>query len=317
MNTPFQHHLLHDLLRDHPVNPVNDTELLPGPAKPGLAEFPPITHFYVQTYQQPGGSMCAKFDAALLPEYDDDALRMSFGAYPSNPRAWSLASEEDCRGWFDAEISNIVLAAWGHYPGVISVSQPTPASNKVINGLGVIKQNVIDVGEWLVGSLFTYRQRQLSRELREYAYAYDCPQVFCFDGKSFLMLQFRVDSPEFIKDPDCPVDCWVFPRDNVGGCAIRYAFYRLMAQGLRRYQSFWPLLRYLADVPIHSRVFFNGQPIWRVGRYITQENPDGYVRQVDRNTGSFYWKYVGPWQYPERERPRTIDTGALWNPPSR
>jgi len=68
-----------------------------------------------------------------------------------------------------------------------------------------------------------------------YADKYQCPQIFCFDGEWLLMLQFRAESPEGIKDLNCKIDGWLIPRVNGdNGVTLRYALYRFLAQGFRR-----------------------------------------------------------------------------------
>lgn len=82
-----------------------------------------------------------------------------------------------------------------------------------------------------------------------YAYKYNYPQTFCFDGAYLLMLQFRADTREAIKFIRCEVDCWVIPRENPGGCTFKTALYRLMVQGLRRCQGRWALQPQLLGRP--------------------------------------------------------------------
>ncbi|KAK3317210.1 hypothetical protein B0T19DRAFT_479337 [Cercophora scortea] len=105
--------------------------------------------------------------------------------------------------------------------------------------VGVWKRNIIDPVPWQTGRLRPSGfQSNLSRELRGYAVKYKCPQVFCFDGVFLLLLQFRAATREDLKKEDCEVDCWILPRKNsVGGCTLRYGFYRLLAQGFRRCQG--------------------------------------------------------------------------------
>lgn len=96
-----------------------------------------------------------------------------------------------------------------------------------------------------------------------YADKYQCPQVFCWDGQTLLILQFQARKPENIKDTDCPIDCWVIPVEG-STCTLRYALYRLMVQGLRRCQASVanrPLT--VGSLTEHRREFFNGRPIWK------------------------------------------------------
>lgn len=125
---------------------------------------------------------------------------------------------------------------------------------------------------------------------QSYAYLYQCPQIFRFDNSTFLMLQFRAETIEAIKDPECLVNCWVFPRDNSGGTPLRAAFYRLLVQGLRRCQGLWSrsMVPTLNRTPPECRQFYNGRPLWRVGGKLSPE-PWGYCRRLDTSYGAFYW----------------------------
>ncbi|KAM7210611.1 hypothetical protein V8F06_014001, partial [Rhypophila decipiens] len=102
--------------------------------------------------------------------------------------------------------------------------------------IGEFKRCLVSRREWQSGKLMP-SQQGFSRELRGYAYLYRCPQVFCFDNSTFLMLQFRAAKLDAIRDPDCTVDCWVFPGKNPNGIPLRFAFYRLLVQGFRRCQG--------------------------------------------------------------------------------
>ncbi|KAF4505566.1 hypothetical protein G6O67_007500 [Ophiocordyceps sinensis] len=73
------------------------------------------------------------------------------------------------------------------------------------------------------------RGKGLLHDFRGYAHKYECPQIFCFDGQTLLLLQFRAREPKDIAEADCAVDCWVIPRINRWGSTLRYALYRLLA----------------------------------------------------------------------------------------
>lgn len=38
-----------------------------------------------------------------------------------------------------------------------------------------------------------------------YAYIYDCPRVFVFDSRYFIILQFKAHSRDEILSPDCSI----------------------------------------------------------------------------------------------------------------
>jgi hypothetical protein len=124
-----------------------------------------------------------------------------------------------------------------------------------------------------------------------YADKYECPLIFCWDGETLLVLQFRARKPERIRDPDCPIDCWVIPVTGAR-CTLRYALYRVLVQGFRRCQAVAAVtpLR-VGSLTEHGREFFTGRPIWRTGGVSSTDHPEGYVRSVDGATGAVYWSH--------------------------
>ncbi len=150
-----------------------------------------------------------------------------------------------------------------------------------------------------------------------YAYKYRCPQLYCFDGETLLLLQFQAQKPENIKDANCPVDCWVIPRTG-SAVRIRDALYRLMAQGLRRFQGMCAALSAKA-APVgglrpQSRMFYNGWPVWKVDGGSSLTHPGGYERSTDVASGAVMWTH------PDPENDELVwETNDLWGdnaPPS-
>jgi len=124
--------------------------------------------------------------------------------------------------------------------------------------------------------LFVYIIQPLTRTLMScsdsYAHKYECPQIFCFDHEKLLMLQFRADNPEHIKDTDYGVDCWILPCENPRGTLLRYALFRFLAQGFRRAQGYWPVeydRNSRSWPPPLYREFFSGQPVWKIDEELT------------------------------------------------
>jgi len=102
-----------------------------------------------------------------------------------NDRAWRLESEADCELWFHAEISNVVLTAWNHYPRVTQSSQIKPprensiseevdsmycvkdGQTKTVLTIGEMKRNLIQRMYWQAGNISrSSSQEKLSKELR-------------------------------------------------------------------------------------------------------------------------------------------------------
>lgn len=145
----------------------------------------------------------------------------------------------------------------------------------------------------------------LTIKSNRYADKYECPHVFCWDGQTLLILQFRARKPEHIRNADCPIDCWVVPV-NGSTCTLRYALYRLMVQGFRRCQTVAatkPLS--VGTLTVHGREFFTGRPIWRVSGQSSMNHPEGYLRSVDGATGGLYWGHP-------MVEDAVWETGGLW-----
>lgn len=128
------------------------------------------------------------------------------------------------------------------------------------------------------------------------------------------MLQFRASKPAKIREADCEVDCWVLPRENPHGTTFRYALYRLLVQGLRRYQGLHPTDATLHGQRPHHREFYNGRPVWKLDNKFLIK-PWGYCRQLDTSYGAFYWTEAdGATPLLDRDGNKIWDTIAIWQP---
>ena len=126
-----------------------------------------------------------------------------------------------------------------------------------------------------------------------YAYHYDCPQTFCYDGLNLLILRFRASSRQDIKT--CQVDCWMIPStSSPTTTSMRYAFNRLLSDGFHRVvgQANNPPI----SVGPYQRNFewYSGRPYW-TGVNTTQYAcpAGGYERALDIQIKSWYWEYNG------------------------
>lgn len=251
------------LIESHPTNFVEVPGYRSASNKTWTKDYDPILNITVHTTLVPAGAYWlteADFSTAFLPQYQDDDLRYSEDAAPPNQRIWRMESEADCELWWHTEISNVVLAAWSRYPTVLQHSHIKPPiashvaeevdtmytvknspdrqnGHRTVLVIGEFKRNLIHAASWQSGDISARPgQVRLSRELRGYARKYSSPQVFCFDGATLLMLQFQANVPNDIESPNCPVDCWVLPRET-SMITLRHALYVLLRQGLRRFQG--------------------------------------------------------------------------------
>ncbi|KAK0640842.1 hypothetical protein B0T16DRAFT_514790 [Cercophora newfieldiana] len=301
---------VYKLLQEHPTNPVHNPQYVTGSDKNWAQRYPAISNLIVHTTIDGNNCTRANFDQAFLPlDGDDTMLRTTVEARRPNERAWRLESEADCELWFHTEISNVVLSAWNQFPPVTQCSHIKPPREdsiaeevdtmycvkdggvKTVIAIGEMKRNLINSELWQIGDISSSsRQEKLSKELRGYAVKYQCPQVYCFDGETLLLLQFQATREADIADANCRVDCWVIPREN-SYITFREALYRLLVQGLRRLQGNRAQQHpTLGSFTSPLRQFYNGRPAWRTsnGR-LSAEPPEGYYRVVDVYTGVMKW----------------------------
>ncbi|KJR81584.1 uncharacterized protein SPSK_00843 [Sporothrix schenckii 1099-18] len=316
------------LINEHPAFVDEATAMMPQSNKAWTHSYLPIKKLRMHTYMNADMfTVTANFDV-FAPENDDDVLRMQQEAHRPNVRRYRLYSEEDGISWFHNEVSNVLLPAFHRYPIVTQTSHhPPPHGSErvdfsyIVQGLeggrerpniaiGEFKRNIIRRVAWQEGNLDSV-QSQFSRELRGYAHKYNCPQIFCFDNTTFLMLQFRISKPEDILT-NCTVDCWVFPRDNVGGTPIRYAFYRLLVQGFRRVQGMRRFNTPINNTLAESCTFFSGKPHWRLADGTSTSSPFGCTRKVDPVTGGVYWLDQSGEELVDDNGNRLWDTGPFW-----
>ncbi|PHH76572.1 hypothetical protein CDD80_1433 [Ophiocordyceps camponoti-rufipedis] len=309
-----------DILALHPrTSLVEKTDAHEGTIKPWAVEYDPIPNKSLIVHEG------FQDNAACLPNYADDEARLGTPSWPANKRHWRLSTVGDCQHFFNAEIAGAVLHAWYNFPGVSGVfaCEPGAGSQKEVVGLSFVVPNQRGKGEtclafgefklnFIKGDLWRAKdidgseeQKLLSQELRGFADKFACPQVFAFDGETMVLLQFRATTREEIRDADCSVDCWVLDRGETGA-TMRQGLNMLLAQGFRRYQGGLALPQpVVGSYTPHSRLFYNGQPLWQDGGVVGPDHPEGYTRDVDVKTGCVVWAKAG-------EADRYTETGSVW-----
>lgn len=243
-----------DMLQQHSANLVEMTGYVSGSHKRWTGYFHPINNLLVHTRIVEGGSL-ANYDRACIPLHADDNLRLNTPAVPLQPCRYDLNNEADREHWFHSEIVSPMLGAWYDFPNVrvafhqrptggtpcleeVDISYTVTRNNqKFVLMIGETKRNLIRSSIWQTGTVSVRSsQTKLSQELRGYAYKYACPQIYCFDGPTLLLLQFRATTRDQMLDPECPVDCWVLPLENTMA-SFREGLYMLLNQGFRRFQG--------------------------------------------------------------------------------
>lgn len=149
---------------------------------------------------------------------------------------------------------------------------------------------------------------QYANDSSRLAVTYQCPQVFCFDGLTLLMLQFRASQPMRMFRSALEVDVWVLPRET-SVTPYRFALYRLLVQGLRRCQgNTTPGKVVIGGREAVHRQFFNGTPAFLASMdkwFVDGRQPEDYDRSVDPATGALRWNHEFDPEY-------TVETPPLY-----
>ncbi|OJJ94759.1 hypothetical protein ASPACDRAFT_1892258 [Aspergillus aculeatus ATCC 16872] len=118
-----------------------------------------------------------------------------------------------------------------------------------------------------------------------YAHLYECPQVFLFDSKTLVLVQFRAQSTKKIANECCGVDVCIIPREEFqleGQCSMAEGLYALALRGFTRLCATrgWAE-RERGEYERHYE-FYSGRPIWkdRQGR-VYHGHSYGYRRDLD------------------------------------
>jgi hypothetical protein len=126
--------------------------------------------------------------------------------------------------------------------------------------------------------------------------------MFCFDGVTLLLIQFRAQAEAELAHKNCPIDVMVIPYDNSGvnygdhiGCAIRYGLYRLLTAGLRRCIGIKSPSLSIAGYPRHFE-YFSGYPYWITAAGRQAAHPLGYEQAYDEDNHAYKWTLNGEFE---------------------
>ncbi|OAL42564.1 hypothetical protein IQ07DRAFT_465690, partial [Pyrenochaeta sp. DS3sAY3a] len=200
------------------------------------------------------------FDQVFGPLLPDDDARLAIEGVDPPEQSELLAGEADVTRLFSKQLSGVVMSAYtGDYlltevhqampmrdqgqqttscPGRVDCSfyKTEPDGSVFDVAIGDFKApGAIDKTWWEAGEMAT-KAKSLGRELRGYAYYYGCPQVFCYDGLTLLIIRFQAHDRKAIKQ--CAADLFVVPNIKAeGGIYPRYALYRLLGDGVHRVKA--------------------------------------------------------------------------------
>ncbi|KAI9783631.1 MAG: hypothetical protein M1816_001222 [Peltula sp. TS41687] len=235
------------------------------------------------------------------PEQDDDRVRLAANTSHSLVSDRELlGSEGDVRRLFFKALSGPVRQAWSYFPHLRKRAEaraPGLPSSATVAGIWFSylcggQDRCVAVGELKrPGTIISTdwedrvpsdRTKNLGKELRGYAHKYNCPQVFCYDGESLLILRFRASSREAIQDASCPIGACL-TKNSSGGpgtATARYALYRLIVDGFRRVQG--DQLSRPVQLAGYRREFeyFSGRSLWMdpSGQTVFDHPLPGYER---------------------------------------
>lgn len=170
-------------ISQHSVNVVDNTDYISYTNKAWAQLYPSIENLSVHSSVNQDGTVHATFELAFQSLLADEEKRTVEPAHPPNDRFWRVETEADAEHWWHTEISDVVLAAWARYPGIVQTSHTKPLSDvnipenvdstyaiymgnqRVPVAIGEMKRNLINAREWQAGLLGSAQQK-LARELR-------------------------------------------------------------------------------------------------------------------------------------------------------
>ncbi|KAF1366158.1 hypothetical protein EJ07DRAFT_94579 [Lizonia empirigonia] len=295
--------LLQDII---PPNLVDNTNAKTS-AKPWADNSNDLTNF---TLHQ---STKLEFDNVFGPLNLDDTNRFGYVIAQAPPIAEFVMKEADVARLFHRQVSGVVLQYFMLMLLVMELDQSGPLGMTSFSGvvdtqfLHTATKGLLAIGEFKTPGVIATewsparqaeKAKMLGRELREYAYQYMCPQVFCYDGAQMLIARFRANNREDIRR--CDGDMFVIPNiAGADGIPIRYALYRLMVDGLHRLMAATaPLVTIAQPVTglLHTRHFywFSGEPYWVDGSNTMHSSVTGVVRTAmqDNTTGIWRWAWM-------------------------
>lgn len=247
-----------------------------------------------------------------------ETLRLDHEVYPLNSVPEAIQSEGDATRDFQRNFAIAVALAWpfgtqfqerdlagplGHTTEAATIDKIHIMSVRLGNHHNLLllaagdlkKPGVIQPAQWR-GAPRSAGTRRLGREIRGYAYMYNTPLVYIYDGRCFLIVVFKGSGREKIKAADCPVECVVLPRrsDDELHCTIRYALYRLVWRGwMRQAQTHGLPVQY--GNYRREYQWWSGRPVWinlQNGERV-YGHPAGLTRVFDKISGAWYWAING------------------------
>ncbi|PYH96873.1 hypothetical protein BO71DRAFT_481676 [Aspergillus ellipticus CBS 707.79] len=211
-----------------------------------------------------------------LPSYAD-SLGLATPAHMLNSQQLEIMTEGDVTHDFDQNIIPLVELAFSGESAVtipargaapvpggaklsprsLVASKNSSSSKKVVDYqmtlsheikllespamIGELKRpRIIKRKEWAFEMTPSETTIRLMQEARGYAHLYECPQVFLFDSKTLVLVQFRAESTAEIANPDCSVDVCIIPREDLrleGQCSMAEGLYALALRGFTQKQE--------------------------------------------------------------------------------
>ena len=124
-----------------------------------------------------------------------------------------------------------------------------------------------------------------------------------------LVIRFRANARDEIRNANCPVDCWMIPIScnklpNPGAqeglnnrrVTLLYVFYLIFREGLGRARASTAPQVSLGGYQRDFR-YFDGKPIWTApGQPPVWDHPIGYERDYNSQQRRWFWKLSNQFQ---------------------
>lgn len=153
--------------------------------------------------------------------------------------------------------------------------------------------------------------------IRRYAHLYECPQVFLFDSKTLVLVQYCAGTIEEIASENCFVDVCIIPRETIhqfpDQCSMAEGLRALALRGftrlcatrnsVEREPGKYAMMPIPLAIEQHERCyeFHSGRPFWKdpSGR-IHRHHPHGHRRDFSITVHQGSNEVCGHWVWMDK-----------------
>lgn len=267
------------------------------------------------------GTFMTKFEN--LNEEDVQRLNVDPRNDPDHPTR--VVTEGDTSSHIDENVIIHLKQAFTTFPYIIFEARHGPGQAAPRNSPEIVmdwsfkyKDEFVTVGEckkpgvirqpdWEDPTRSTTATLALARECLGYAFYYNCPRVWCYDGVHLLLLRWNTsDRNQFSKSTP---ESWCIPVDSgPNNVSVRFALYMFMREGVHAIHGARQNQLHLQGLRIGNawlRYDMRGRPILWNGQQWTFAHPGQWERELDVANGRWYWTDPDDSQPPVTEMPFT------------